>query len=270
MKEPIYRVITTNTILVFSLLALGGTIFMLVSHIIFHTPCVWKELMHAIGLALATSGAIGLAFGVFMRVQMYSKFEKDMIDIIDRESQMLATGISKICKTRHELPKFESLFENAKDILIIGIDLEITLTGQRSFIEKLIERGIKVRILVVDPDSPAMDAIAKTVQHKPSELKQDAKKNLETLKDFLEKFEDNQLTARKLDYAPTCSAIIVYDELYEPGKALNRGRTLQLELLPYRMDVLDRPNLIVKPTKGGLFETWVEALERAYNEGIDI
>ena len=124
---------------------------------------MWLHPVREFALLISLIGVISLGYEIFLRELTFKEYKEALQEIVNPDAVRL--GIQGIFKNRSELAQatsFEVLFENVKkEVFIGGSSLLSISTASRELIKDMVLRGINVRLLVMDPNSPVVELITK-------------------------------------------------------------------------------------------------------------
>lgn len=144
---------------------------------------------------------------------------------------------------RQDGTPLEHMASRAKEILIIGRTLSIVLRNKKYFIDR-IKKKANIRFVIINPrNEQLINTMAPTLevsQGATTYLQQDLGASLQLIED-IRRGSRKGLKLRVTNYAPTLSMVVV-DPREEAGFII-------VELLPYRIDPVLRPQFILKKNK---------------------
>ena len=124
---------------------------------------MWQHPVREFALLISLIGVISLGYEIFLRELTFNEYKEALQEIVNPDAVRL--GIQGIYKNRSELAQatsFEVLFENVKEEIFIGGSSLLSIsTASRELIKNKVLNGIKVRLLVMDPNSPVVELITR-------------------------------------------------------------------------------------------------------------
>jgi hypothetical protein len=181
-------------------------------------------------------------------------------------SAEVATASGPPVKSRSQLPAMDRWLpaKRAKDLLVIGQNLNLVLR-QRLFFEQKLKEGGKVRLLIVDPsDDVLIETMSRGVEEH-DHTKPDFKAALETINYLRSKLSESKqslIELRTMNYVPTLSFQVL------DGKS-KRG-TILVELAPNRIAVPLRPHFILSADNADhkeWYDRFLDNCERMFSDG---
>lgn len=144
-------------------------------------------------------------------------------------------------RSRTELPTMDQWLaaQKAKDILIIGQNLNLVMR-QESFFRDKLARGGQIRLLIVNPNDEGLIEIMSRGVVEQHYTKLDFQSPLRTIRGLRETLPDNEksrIDLKTIDYVPSLSFQVL--DGHDP-----RG-TILVELAPNRIDVQNRPHFLL-------------------------
>jgi hypothetical protein len=147
-------------------------------------------------------------------------------------------------KVKDRRPPLEKRLEHAREIWISGKALSAITTSQYGFLEDKLRDGCSIRVLAIDPDSPAARVASKSsptmpdpdmyaAQIRASLSLLDQLKNVRADSTGPGRRKRGTIERRTLDFVPSVSLLAV-----NPGRADGQ---LSVELYPYQGAVAGRP-----------------------------
>jgi hypothetical protein len=151
---------------------------------------------------------------------------------------------------------FDEFVQGSTDVLVVGLTKVSTLTEGTERITRLVRAGCRVRVAVLDHDTPSLyELTARSTTHTPVRLKGDFHQFVETMRtarSLLTPQENAMLLVRTYPWIPTAGVVLAY-----------RGRSVaaQVYFYPYRTDPYERPCVELRP---GTSPEWVEFFRLKY------
>ncbi|MEK9627688.1 MAG: hypothetical protein VW455_01555, partial [Nitrospinota bacterium] len=218
---------------------------------------MWLHPVREFALLISLIGVISLGYEVFLRELTFNEYKEALQEIVNPDAVRL--GIAGIYKNRSELAQatsFEILFNNVrKEVFIGGSSLLSISTASRELIKEKILSGIKVRLLVMDPNSPVVELITKQGGGKHTFLNEIKTSLLLLQKLHHEIAEDNtpnkgELIVHSYDTIPSHSFISI--------DAHKSTGVIIADIGPYLGRSTPRPSMQVVNKKNGMFDYWRE------------
>ncbi|MBT3923601.1 MAG: hypothetical protein HOF21_13610 [Nitrospina sp.] len=228
---------------------------------LFDAHSIWLHPVREFALLISLIGVISLGYEVFLRELTFNEYKQALEEIVNPDAVRL--GIHGIYKNRSELAQatsFESLFENVKEEVFIGGSSLLSIsTASRELIKDKVLSGIKIRLLLIDPNSPVVELITKQGGGKHTFLNE-----IKTSLLLLQKLHDeiqqesqpgNQgaLVVHSYDEIPSHSFISIDPE--------RTSGVIVADIGPYLGRSTARPSMLVINKKKGMFEYWKEMNE---------
>ncbi|MBC8283777.1 MAG: hypothetical protein H8E32_08195 [Nitrospinae bacterium] len=227
---------------------------------VFDSHSIWFHPVREFALLISLIGVISLGYEVFLRELTFNEYKEALQEIVNPDAVRL--GIQGIYKNRSELAQatsFEALFKNVQEeVFIGGSSLLSVSTSSRELIKDNVLKGIKVRLLVMDPSSPVVDLITKQGGGRHT---------------FLNEIRTSLLLLQKLHHeivdadTPTKGELIVhsYDTIPSHSFISIDGQSssglIIADIGPYLGRSTPRPSMLVVNKKNGMFGYWREMNE---------
>ncbi|NIQ00537.1 MAG: hypothetical protein GWM98_09180 [Nitrospinaceae bacterium] len=191
-KKPKLRSWIRDRILFLALIIfVGGATLYISSARMFAPDSIWLHPVKEFGLLIAMIGVVSLGYELFLRELTFSEYKEALQDIVNPHAVRL--GIQGIYKNRSEIGQahtFQNLFREVKhEVFIGGTSLLSISTGSRDLLKEKVLGGIKVRLLVIDPDSEIVEIITRQIGGK-STFKNEIKTSLLLLQKLQEEIEE--------------------------------------------------------------------------------
>lgn len=235
----------------------GAGLYMGAGKLIPHDS-IWLHPVKEFFLLISMIGVVSLGYELFLRELTFNEYKEALQDIVNPHAVRL--GIQGIYKNRSELGQavtFQSLFKDVKrEIFIGGTSLLSISTGSRDLLKEKALSGIKVKLLVIDPDSEIVELITRQIGGKAT-LKNEIKTSLLLLQKLQDEIEEmspssgnGKLTIHTYSVIPSHSFISV-DEGSSNGFMI-------ADIGPYLGRNHPRPSMILVKKKNGLYDYYVE------------
>ncbi len=220
---------------------------------------IWLHPVREFALLISLIGVVSLGYELFLRELTFKEYKEALEEIVNPDAVRL--GIHGIFKNRSELGRatsFEALFKKVKhEIYIGGSSLLSISTSSRELIkDKILNDGIHVKLLLMNPDSPVVELITKQSGGKATFLNE-IKTSLLLLQKIHHEVEsargdrtEGKLTVHIYDIIPSHSFIAVDEN--EPGGSIIA------DIGPYLGRSTPRPSMMVAKKKNGMFDYWHE------------
>jgi hypothetical protein len=132
---------------------------------LFPAHSIWLHPVKEFALLIAMIGVVSLGYELFLRELTFSEYKEALQEIVNPHAVRL--GIQGIYKNRSEIGQahtFQNLFKDVKrEIFIGGTSLLSISTGSRDLLKEKVLSGIKVRLLVIDPESEIVEIITRQI-----------------------------------------------------------------------------------------------------------
>ncbi len=228
---------------------------------LFDTHSVWLHPVREFALLISLIGVISLGYEVFLRELTFNEYKEALEEIVNPDAVRL--GIHGIYKNRSELAQatsFEILFKNVKEEIFIGGSSLLSIsTASRELIKDKVLNGIKIRLLLIDPNSPVVELITKQGGGKHTFLNE-IKTSLLLLQKLHDEIQQDSLPENKgklivhsYDTIPSHSFISI-----DPERS---SGVIVADIGPYLGRSTPRPSMLVVSKKGGMFDYWKEMNE---------
>ena len=228
---------------------------------VFDTHSIWLHPVREFSLLISLIGVISLGYEVFLRELTFNEYKEALEEIVNPDAVRL--GIQGIYKNRSELAQatsFEDLFKNVKEEIFIGGSSLLSIsTASRELIKEKVLSGIKIRLLLIDPNSPVVELITKQGGGKHTFLNE-IKTSLLLLQKLHDEIQQDALPENKgklivhsYDNIPSHSFISIDPEL--------SSGVIVADIGPYLGRSTPRPSMLVINKKKGMFDYWKEMNE---------
>jgi hypothetical protein len=165
-------------------------------------------VLNIFGVALSLSASLSLAILALLAIAILGnrhRLETIISNIKDDTSEILYTDFPDNIQD-----EINEKIKQSKNLLFIGIDLDITLSKHYPTLEKKLVQGERIKALLVNPDSPACEMVVRR-SYRPNTieaLRSQIQSGLSSLQ-ALQKKTAGELEIRILDYPLTHGGIIV-------------------------------------------------------------
>jgi hypothetical protein len=193
-----------------------------------------------------TLAAILSILGALAITQIIANYEdvkrNKQIETVLSILQKVSMSASTPLRLRTELEPIPTRAQNAKDILIIGRTLAISLR-YTEFFEQRLRDGATIRLAMVDPNNESVcNAISPLLEMSPEAFLSDIRTSIGLINRLARATQgDGKLELRFIEFVPTLSLMVVDPQL-------PTGHIV-VELLPYQVDAPSRPHLIFKASE---------------------
>jgi len=224
---------------------------------VFDSHSIWFHPVREFALLISLIGVISLGYEVFLRELTFNEYKEALQEIVNPDAVRL--GIQGIYKNRSELAQatsFEALFKNVKEeVFIGGSSLLSSSTASRELIKDKVLSGIKVRLLVMDPNSQVVELITRQGGGRHT---------------FLNEIKTSLLLLQKLHHeiadanTPNKGELVVHSYETIPSHsfisidAQSSSGLIIADIGPYLGRSTPRPSMQVVNKKNGMFGYWKE------------
>lgn len=228
---------------------------------VFDSHSIWLHPVREFALLISLIGVISLGYEVFLRELTFNEYKEALEEIVNPDAVRL--GIQGIYKNRSELAQatsFEELFKNVKEEVFIGGSSLLSIsTASRELIKSKVLSGIKIRLLLMDPNSAVVELITKQGGGKHTFLNE-IKTSLLLLQKLHDEIEQEispeskgSLVVHSYDSIPSHSFISI-----DPERS---SGVIVADIGPYLGRSTPRPSMLVVNKKKGMFDYWKEMNE---------
>ena len=218
---------------------------------------MWMHPVREFALLISLVGVISLGYEIFLRELTFNEYKEALQEIVNPDAVRL--GIQGIYKNRSELAQatsFEVLFGNVKEEVFIGGSSLLSITtASRELIKDKVLNGIKVRLLVMDPNSTVVELITRQGGGRHTFLNE-IKTSLLLLQKLHQEIADantpnkGQLIVHSYETIPSHSFISI--------DATRSSGIIIADIGPYLGRSTPRPSMQVVNKKKGMFSYWKE------------
>ena len=222
---------------------------------------MWQHPVREFALLISLIGVISLGYEIFLRELTFNEYKEALQEIVNPDAVRL--GIQGIYKNRSELAQatsFEVLFENVKEEIFIGGSSLLSIsTASRELIKNKVLNGIKVRLLVMDPNSPVVELITRQGGGRHTFLNE-IKTSLLLLQKLHQEIAIEELDAN----VPNKGELIVHSYETIPSHSFisidaeSSSGIIIADIGPYLGHSTPRPSMQVVNKKNGMFSYWKE------------
>ncbi len=228
---------------------------------VFDIHGIWFHPVREFALLISLIGVISLGYEVFLRELTFNEYKEALEEIVNPDAVRL--GIQGIYKNRSELAQatsFEELFKNVKEEVFIGGSSLLSIsTASRELIKEKVLNGVKIRLLLMNPNSPVVELITRQGGGKRTFLNE-----IKTSLLLLQKLHDEiqqedspgnkgKLIVHSYDSIPSHSFISI-----DPERS---SGVIIADIGPYLGRSTPRPSMLVVKKKKGMFDYWKEMNE---------
>ncbi len=228
---------------------------------LFDADSIWLHPVREFALLISLIGVISLGYEVFLRELTFNEYKEALEEIVNPDAVRL--GIHGIYKNRSELAQatsFETLFKNVKEEIFIGGSSLLSIsTASRELIKEKVLNGVKIRLLLMDPNSPVVELITKQGGGKHTFLNE-IKTSLLLLQKLHDEIQQDsppenkgELIVHSYDSIPSHSFISI-----DPERS---SGVIVADIGPYLGRSTPRPSMLVINKKKGMFDYWKEMNE---------
>ena len=222
---------------------------------------MWQHPVREFALLISLIGVISLGYEIFLRELTFNEYKEALQEIVNPDAVRL--GIQGIYKNRSELAQatsFEVLFENVKEEIFIGGSSLLSIsTASRELIKNKVLNGIKVRLLVMDPNSPVVELITRQGGGRHTFLNE-IKTSLLLLQKLHQEIAIEELNSN----VPNKGELIVHSYETIPSHSFisidaeSSSGIIIADIGPYLGHSTPRPSMQVINKKNGMFGYWKE------------
>ncbi|QPJ60533.1 MAG: hypothetical protein G3M70_00960 [Candidatus Nitronauta litoralis] len=265
-KGPALRTWIRDRVVFLALIIFGvGMAGYISADLLLEKESIWLHPVKEFSLLISMIGVVSLGYELFLRELTFNEYKEALQEIVNPDAVRL--GIRGIYKNRSELAhahNFEDLFRHVKkEIFIGGSSLLSISTGSRDLIREKVLAGIRVRLLVMDPDSEVVEIITRQIGGKAT---------------FLNEIKTSLLLFQKLEEE--------LDEIKAPGKgtlevhtyktipshsfisvdAHDPGGIIIADIGPYLGKSHQRPSMMLVRKRGALFDQYENLANAMWEE----
>lgn len=206
-------------------------------------------------IELSIAGEIIIALLALIAVDALSE-RLDILEKIRDSLGKLSTG--QVLKTRKELVSLPEFANHASEIYIVAISAIGLISRNLDFIEGKLKNGCRVRIVLLDPDSPSVETLR--MQAKITSIEKDIGVTLELLKQLAEfSNKSDKLEVRFLKvFLPF--AVVAVDPYKDSG-------AMTVEYRTYKKLYTERPHIyLTKADTPQWFQFYRDQIETAWSD----
>jgi hypothetical protein len=174
---------------------------------------------------------------------------------IEKQLQRFTLSPPSGLRGRSELPSFRERGNSASEIIIVGVSLISAVTPNLDFFEQAMKSGCKIRFLLLDPASPAIQTW--TMLSKFPDIQLDIRQTLKSL-DILVQMKGETRGSCEVRLAPVFLPFGV--AAFDPNK---ENGLMNVESLIYKGYLGDRPHILL--TKAGDAK-WFDFFKSQYEQ----
>ena len=159
-------------------------------------------------------------------------------------------------------PRIRDDFEAGSEILLVGVTLTRTIKTYYSLIERKLQKGHTIKVLLVHPDGPAVEMAETRVYGR-----MDVKRTIMDIRSVLQDLCDLRIVAPDRLYIRTIQTPLGYGAI-AVNPNLPSG-SLYLEHYPYKVPGGSKPKFVLHAKDGHWYEFFREELLTLWENGID-
>jgi hypothetical protein len=237
-----------------------GAVAYITSGTLMSPDSMWLHPIKEFALLISMIGVASLGYELFLRELTFNEYKEALQEIVNSDAARL--GIKGIYKSRSELGRahsFEKLFRGVQgEIFIGGTSLLSISTNSRELLKERVLRGITVKLLLMNPYSPAAKMIDQQGGDRSTFINE-VKTSLLLLEKLLNEIE--QEPPRPKDVRGQF-LVHLYDEIPSHSFiSLDAGQPWGMviaDIGPYLGRNTPRPSMVVVNKKDGLYDYWTE------------
>ena len=228
---------------------------------IFDEHSIWLHPVREFALLISLIGVISLGYEIFLRELTFNEYKEALEEIVNPDAIRL--GIKGIYKNRSELAQatsFEELFKKVKEEIFIGGSSLLSIsTASRELIKEKVLSGMKIRLLLMDPNSPVVELITRQGGGKHTFLNE-IKTSLLLLQKLHDEIQQEIPSGNK-------GSLIVHSYSSIPSHSFvsidpeRSSGVIVADIGPYLGRNTPRPSMVVVNKKNGMFDYWKEMNE---------
>ena len=228
---------------------------------IFDQHSIWLHPVREFALLISLIGVISLGYEIFLRELTFNEYKEALEEIVNPDAIRL--GIKGIYKNRSELAQatsFEELFKKVKEEIFIGGSSLLSIsTASRELIKEKVLSGMKIRLLLIDPNSPVVELITRQGGGKHTFLNE-IKTSLLLLQKLHDEIQQEIPSGNK-------GSLIVHSYSSIPSHSFvsidpeRSSGVIVADIGPYLGRNTPRPSMVVVNKKNGMFDYWKEMNE---------
>ncbi|MZH40785.1 MAG: hypothetical protein F3740_03070 [Nitrospinae bacterium] len=228
---------------------------------IFDQHSIWLHPVREFALLISLIGVISLGYEIFLRELTFNEYKEALEEIVNPDAIRL--GIKGIYKNRSELAQatsFEELFKKVKEEIFIGGSSLLSIsTASRELIKEKVLSGMKIRLLLMDPNSPVVELITRQGGGKHTFLNE-IKTSLLLLQKLHDEIQQEIPSGNK-------GSLIVHSYSSIPSHSFvsidpeRSSGVIVADIGPYLGRNTPRPSMVVVNKKNGMFDYWKEMNE---------
>ncbi|MDH5762925.1 MAG: DUF5919 domain-containing protein [Nitrospinota bacterium] len=236
---------------------------------LFPAHSIWLHPVKEFALLIAMIGVVSLGYELFLRELTFSEYKEALQEIVNPHAVRL--GIQGIYKNRSEIGQahtFQNLFKDVKhEIFIGGTSLLSISTGSRDLLKEKVLSGIKVRLLVIDPESEIVEIITRQIGGKAT-FKNEIKTSLLLLQRLQEEIAEADVPKKgtmEVHIYQTIPAHSFFStDVDEPHGIIIT------DLGPYLGRNHQRPSMMLINKKKGLYQQYRELNQTLWEESVPL
>lgn len=254
-KNPINikRWIKERIIFVSAVIFIIGVLFYVGASFFPHT--IWLAPLKEFSTILSFVGIVSLLYELFLREFTFQEYKSALEEVINPDAVRL--GIKAIFKNRGELSRAlppEKIFRDAREEIYFGGSTLLSVsTAFRELLKEKILQGIKVRFLLLDPESEIVNLIIQQQKTNQVTFRNEIQTAIGLLKKLKKEIEEEtgfpdkgSVDIHMSKMLPTHSFVAI--DSHTPG-----GK-IQADLFPYLGENLSRPSFYLHNKEDGLYQ----------------
>ena len=246
--------------LAMAIFVIGAGTYISAEHM-FAADSIWFHPVREFALLISLIGVISLGYETFLRELTFNEYKEALEEIVNPDAVRL--GIHGIYKNRSELAQatsFEELFNNVREEIFIGGSSLLSIsTASRELIKEKVLSGVKIRLLLMDPNSPVVELITRQGGGKHTFLNE-IKTSLLLLQKLHDEIQQVSPPGNKGKLIVHCYASIPSHSFISIDPERSSG-VIVADIGPYLGRSTARPSMLVVKKKKGLFDYWKEMNE---------
>ena len=236
---------------------------------IFDADSIWLHPVKEFSLLISMIGVVSLGYELFLRELTFSEYKEALQDIVNPHAVRL--GIQGIYKNRSEIGQahtFQTLFKEIKhEIFIGGTSLLSISTGSRNLLKEKVLSGVKVRLLVMDPESEIVEIITRQIGDKAT-FKNEIKTSLLLLQSLQEEIAQIDVPKKGTMTVHTYKTIPAHS-FFSMDVDEQHGIIIT-DLGPYLGRNDQRPSMLLVNKKKGLYEHYRALNQALWEESVPL
>ena len=211
---------------------------------------------------LGAAATVLAALTVAQLVANYANLEsRKSIERIENHLKRQGKPLFTTRKGLDAVEPFQQFLAQGQDLLIAGMSLVGTVGPLRTFLRDLAERGIRLRFLLFDLESPFLEAAAQEHGVSPESLRADISASLNHIHHIKESVGESKrgfVQYRLLRTVPDTSIVMRNGD--------SNDGVIRCELYLYQTDTTGRPAFRITPSDGMVYQSIRDAAERLWSD----